>query len=214
MKNVNGLWLPDSDEHFRGPGYEHATRQTALGLCPGRGLAIDIGAHVGIWSVDLAQNFDRVVSFEPNPENRECLVKNLEGVSNVDIRKQAVSDRDDMGTLTSLREGNSGMWGLARSGEQVSSSSYFVKTITLDSLSFQNVDFIKIDAEGHEAAVLRGARETINRSRPTICLEAKSSKDMPLSAVMNVLSDTFDRFDIGYIPHRTGSEIIYTAEVA
>ena len=40
------------------------------------------------------------------------------------------------------------------------------------------------------------------------------SKDKPLSAVMNVLSDTFDRFDIGYIPHRTGSEIIYTAEVA
>jgi hypothetical protein len=51
MKEVNGLWLPDSDTHFAGPDYEIGTRRVALGLTKQRRLALDVGAHVGIWTM-------------------------------------------------------------------------------------------------------------------------------------------------------------------
>ena len=71
MKQVNGLWLPDSDTHFAGyremnfsvgniPDYEIGTRRVALGLTKQRRVALDVGAHVGIWTRHLAEEFDTV----------------------------------------------------------------------------------------------------------------------------------------------------------
>jgi hypothetical protein len=42
---------------------------------------------------------------------------------------------------------------------------------TLDGFAFEQVDFLKIDAEGFESAVLRGALDTLARCRPLILLE-------------------------------------------
>ena len=44
----------------------------------------------------------------------------------------------------------------------------------MDSFSFQNVGLIKIDVEGHESAILEGARVTINTSRPILLIEIES----------------------------------------
>ena len=48
-----------------------------------------------------------------------------------------------------------------------------VQTRTLDSFSFHNVGFIKIDIEGHELAVISGARNTIEQSRPAFLIECE-----------------------------------------
>ena len=117
MKQVNGLWLPDSDTHFSGPDYEIGTRQVVLGLTKERRLALDVGAHVGIWTCHLADEFGEVISLEPNPENFECLQKNTEGMDNVTLRNEGASWTSDMMTLVHNREGNSGMWSLANPGE-------------------------------------------------------------------------------------------------
>tara|TARA_R110000764_G_scaffold68406_5_gene141940 strand:- start:932 stop:1582 length:651 start_codon:yes stop_codon:yes gene_type:complete len=212
MKQVNGLWLPDSDTHFSGPDYEIGTRQVVLGLTKERRLALDVGAHVGIWTCHLADEFGEVISLEPNPENFECLQKNTEGMDNVTLRNEGASWTSDMMTLVHNREGNSGMWSLAMPGEKVPGhKSHFVKVITIDSLALPDLDLIKIDAEGHEPGVLRGAMSTIERCRPVLCMEVKGN-GVAYSIVTDALYQAFAEFSFDYEPHRVGSEIIYTPE--
>ncbi len=210
MKEVNGLWLPDSDTHFSGPDYEIGTRQVVLGLTKKRRLALDVGAHVGIWTRHLADEFDEVISLEPNPENFECLQKNTEGMDNVILRNEGASWTSDMMTLVHNREGNSGMWSLAMPGEKVPGhKAYFVKVITIDSLALPDLDLIKIDAEGHEPGVLRGAISTIERCRPVLCMEVKGN-GVAYSIVSDAVNEALTNFSFEYHPHRVGSEIIYT----
>ncbi len=210
MKEVNGLWLPDSDTHFSGPDYEIGTRQVVLGLTKKRRLALDVGAHVGIWTRHLADEFDEVISLEPNPENFECLQKNTEGMDNVILRNEGASWTSDMMTLVHNREGNSGMWSLADPGEKVPGhKAYFVKVITIDSLALPDLDLIKIDAEGHEPGVLRGAISTIERCRPVLCMEVKGN-GVAYSIVSDAVNEALTNFSFEYHPHRVGSEIIYT----
>ena len=47
----------------------------------------------------------------------------------------------------------------------------YTKQITLDSLNYNDVDYIKIDTEGHELKVLQGCEETLKRTHPVIVLE-------------------------------------------
>ena len=109
MKEVNGLWLPDSDTHFAGFDYELGTRRVALGLTKQRRVALDVGAHVGIWTRHLAEEFDTVWAMEPNPENFDCLTRNTDDLDNVVLRNEGASWTDDMMTLVNNRKGNSGM---------------------------------------------------------------------------------------------------------
>jgi len=39
--------------------------------------AVDIGAHCGLWAVQMVEHFQHVISFEPVPEHRECYLKNV-----------------------------------------------------------------------------------------------------------------------------------------
>lgn len=52
-----------------------------------------------------------------------------------------------------------------------------VKQKTLDSFNFEDVDFIKVDVEGHEFKVLKGGVETIKKYKPTIIIEENTSPE-------------------------------------
>jgi hypothetical protein len=51
-----------------------------------------------------------------------------------------------------------------------------VETVLLDSYEFKDVDFIKVDCEGYELHVLRGAEQTIISNRPVVIVEQKPGK--------------------------------------
>src|SRR5690606_32560895 len=87
MKQVQGIWLPDGDTHFarmmvKEPArmyygspvgvYQHFKIEKAMGLVENRKTALDIGAHVGFWSMWLSDEFDSVHAFEPSPAHAEC----------------------------------------------------------------------------------------------------------------------------------------------
>ena len=93
MKKVFDWWLPNSDKHIaekleeqspvnRGFNYQTQQRDYALSFAlkyaSRNKVAIDIGAHVGLWSVDMANHFKELICFEPVEENKKCLIKNLE----------------------------------------------------------------------------------------------------------------------------------------
>ena len=67
--------------------FEHLMRHT-----PSRDVAVDVGAHVGSWTIGFSKLFGSVVSFEPQPTNRDYLEKNIlrAHAENVVIRPEAV----------------------------------------------------------------------------------------------------------------------------
>lgn len=134
----------------------------ALKHCKQRRRAIDIGAHIGIWTVALAKRFAAVHAFEPVGENFKCLQENTAGLENVDIYQQALGAYARQGVAVK-HGGNSGCWYLAPGTGMT--------VMTLDMMGYKNVDLIKIDVEGLEGEVLEGASTTIAMYRPAVFFE-------------------------------------------
>ncbi len=131
----------------------------------------DIGANVGYYSLlasRLVGHAGRVIAFEPLPRNLTFLKRHLRmnGVRNTKLWEVAVSDVD--GTMNFAEGANPSIGKLAENG------SLQVRTVALDSLWREGLlptpRVIKIDVEGAEAAVLRGAAQLLSDARPVIQL--------------------------------------------
>ena len=82
IKKFESWYLPYYEEHFlryiqNGNSYQSIQRTESLKHIKKRRKAIDIGANVGLWARDLCGLFNKVILFEPNSLNTECLKKNL-----------------------------------------------------------------------------------------------------------------------------------------
>ena len=137
-------------------------RNTALRYIKQWRNCIDIGSNVGMWTRDLAQKFEQVYCFEPNPNFIECFNRNITE-SNVELFKYGLSNTEH----TASQEKQS----TVLTNEQGS-----VECKTLDSFNLKNIDFIKIDVDGFEYKVLQGAVTTIKSSCPVINIEMKIDK--------------------------------------
>jgi FkbM family methyltransferase len=174
-----GIWLPDNESHLQaemdkrplvdGKGtYQLHKIEMVLKHTPGRRTAIDVGGHCGMWSRILAKEFAWVEAFEPIPEHVECFERNVLA-ENVRLHTCALGAEED--ALQMLRyPGNSGHTHAVTVGVCTD----VVRQRTLDSFALTEVDLIKIDCEGWELNVLRGARETLDRWRPTLIVEQKA----------------------------------------
>lgn len=188
MQRVGNFYLPDGDVHFTKLGediehYQEPQRLRAFELVKTWRCAIDLGAHVGIFSRHFARLFDEVVAFEPAVETRKCLERNVP--DNVRIVPHAVGDREATVQFRCHLK-NSGATEMIQ-GERTDGSGfehYAVHMITLDSLELDGVGLVKIDVQGSEAAALRGAEQTLRRSRPVILIEEKPLKAVDEQASM------------------------------
>jgi FkbM family methyltransferase len=142
-----------------------------------RRAALDIGANNGVTTSLLSRVFAHVHAFEPNP----TLVREWFEVApaNVTAWPYALSDRDGDATLNVPLIGNLALTGWASLGEPGLEKLDRIDPVTvpcrrLDSLGLEElpIDFIKIDVEGHELAVLKGGTTSILRWRPWIMIEA------------------------------------------
>jgi FkbM family methyltransferase len=173
---IGSLYIPDGDEHFAKLGneiehYQEPQRTKAFEYVTNWDRAVDLGAHVGIFSRHFAQLFNEVVAFEPTSETRECLKKNVP--ANVRVVPFACGDRD--GEMLFRRNiKNSGGTEMARDADSSGRLEYYsVRMITLDSLELDSVGLVKIDIQGAEPLALRGAAETLRRCRPVVLIEEK-----------------------------------------
>jgi FkbM family methyltransferase len=138
-------------------------------------VALDVGANVGAYSVLLGQwvgGSGRVYAFEPAPPAFRGLVRHIAINSQggvVTPVAAAVADRDGTADLiVADTAGESRLADGAGRGRTVN-----VPTVTIDSFCAREgrqPSFIKIDVEGSELAVLRGARETIRRGGDGLAL--------------------------------------------
>ena len=137
-------------------------RSTALKYVKRWNNCIDIGSSVGMWTRELASKFKKVYCFEPNPNFIECFNKNITE-NNVELFEYGLSDAEHT----------------ASQGKQstvLNNSPGNVICKTLDSFNLKDIDFIKIDVDGYEYKVLRGAIKTLRDNNPIINIELKRDK--------------------------------------
>ncbi len=139
--------------------------------------ALDVGGHIGYYTLLLAKcvgKSGRVYAFEPLPGNFELLQKNIElnHLDQVEAARLAIFSYT--GTLTmTVPEGNSNSGG-ASVVHRVGSNQIQVETTTLDSFCTAKEirpEFIKIDVEGAEYDVLKGAELIVRGCRPKLLIE-------------------------------------------
>lgn len=140
----------------------------------------DIGAHIGYVALALSRfagPAGRVYAFEPLPENLRRLRANLAAndASNVEARGLALGDR--RGVVRLVRSRSTLMASIVRAEESAGEILAPLDTVDgLVALGLRPPDVLKIDVEGAEALVLRGARETIATARPLLALEVHSTE--------------------------------------
>ena len=145
---------------------------------------IDVGANIGAYAVPLAVLLPdtTVHAFEPNPQVASRMEKNIQinSCSNIVVHKEALSDRQGKATLFSVRPDSSDTFdpGLssirAAAVESESTKPVEVHLETLDNVfsdTDEEITFIKIDVQGMELPVLKGAQKTIQTHRPCILFE-------------------------------------------
>lgn len=178
MKQAIGWHWPDGEAHMlewmQDPknrlelngrlSYQGKKQLAVLKHCRQKHVAVDIGAHIGLWSYNLAHAGFAVFAFEPVAEHRECFRKNLADTEGVTLFPYALGDKADMVNIRVNPTSTGDSW-VKGSGD--------IEQRTLDSMELPGVDLIKVDAEGYEELILRGAVNTIRSDKPVICVEQK-----------------------------------------
>jgi FkbM family methyltransferase len=167
-----------------------------------RGEFLDVGANLGVYALHASRFFGRIVALEPHPESAQKLALGLRG--NVEVLQLAASDVDGKAALSiPHRDGRDVV---TRSSLQLDANPEFltremeVDLKRIDSLHFENLCVIKIDVEGHELSVLKGARKTLEKFRPTVIVECEERHNL---GAIGAMAAFFDELDYtGYFIHR------------
>jgi FkbM family methyltransferase len=165
----------------------------------------DIGAHVGMYTIFFAKSAGsngKVYTFEPNPDNYSKIIDNtnINGLKNVNIIKSAIG-KNHLKSQLIVRHGDSGTGTLEKTIQEQIINEKNYKAIEIDVDSIDNLinnnnilhkpDFVKIDVEGLELAVLEGMEKTIQKYHPDLFIEIHGSsmnlKKMNVASVFSIL---------------------------
>lgn len=158
IEQVNGIWVPSNDIHIEDwrsgkPFTQNKCLLKFIDYCQAENKKfnhiLDIGAWVGTWSLAMNKFCGRVVAFEPDNVHYACLVKNVP--DNVETHQLAIGSEKKMISLSNDD--------FTQSKRVIGEGS--IPMITIDSLEVDDVDVIKIDVEGYEMEVLKGAEDTL-----------------------------------------------------
>ena len=207
MKKIGNYLFPSSDTHFERwmlYGEYQAKQRNALFnyMEEKRNIEyiVDVGGHVGLWSRPMIQraNTRYIWAFEPNSSVRECYVMNISRFDNYTIYPIALGDKNTKGYLN-VEKDNSGNTNI----DPIKSGDTEIKT--LDSFNLNQIDYMKVDAEGYEYNIVQGAKETIERCKPFVHLEMKTKRMRHTNKDYTKLLNTMNYKEV----FRIGAEVLY-----
>ena len=152
-------------------------------LRPGM-VVLDVGAYHGIYTLTAAiKGASRVIAFEPSPPQRRKLKLNLwlNRCNNVTIEKIALGKTENPGQFFVATGGAEGFSGLQPPAVRAPVQTVSVKVTSVDSYlqnrQIQGVDFVKVDVEGGELDVFKGAQNLLRgKMRPVILCELQDKR--------------------------------------
>ena len=162
IQQVNGVWVPSNDIHLQD---WIAGKSFTQNKCLNEFLkhsqdnnikfstVIDVGAWCGTWAMAVGSLAKNIVAFEPDELHFNCLQKNK--LSNMICYNVALGNNNQQVGL---------------SNDTFTQAKHITDTgtiqmQTLDSYNFKDVDLVKIDVEGYEMEVLKGAANTLQQSK-------------------------------------------------
>lgn len=198
---IEGVWLPAKETHLKhwmtaSKGrfikdgkitYQWKKQKAAMGFMVAHipdwknKIFVDVGAHVGLWSMWWEPLMAGVVAFEPISDMRDLFEMNV-NMSNVIMCPFALGDETKMLTLD-FNPNNTGNTHAMKAGENTANP-VKVKMVRLDDTlpaSVTNmgkeVGVLKIDCEGFEEKIVQGGLDTIKAFKPLIIVEQKKGTD-------------------------------------
>ncbi len=162
IEKINGFWVPSNDIHIEDwrsgkPFTQNKCLNKFLKYCESQTMkmrtVIDVGAWCGTWSKAIEPYARNVIAFEPDKLHFECLQKNC--TINCNPRMEAVGAEEK---LVSLTEDD------FTQAKRIDTKGT-IRMIALDSMEYKDVDMIKIDVEGYEMEVLKGAKNLLESVR-------------------------------------------------
>ncbi|WP_430465485.1 FkbM family methyltransferase [Tabrizicola sp.] len=173
-----------------------ALEQLVFPKLPKSGVCLDIGANIGNHSVVFAGHFSKIHAFEPNPNVFKALSINASLRDNITVWNLGCSDKAaELDVVENPM--NLGSTGIGIGGGRIAGETVRFQVLPLDEHEFlapnDKLAFVKIDVEGHEAEVIRGASRLLARDLPVVAIEIHRNK------IANGSNDTLEAlYALGY----------------
>ena len=203
-----GRWEPDSWAAIR----QHL---------PVGGTFVDVGAHIGYFSLKAAGVVGptgKVIAVEANPDTARRLRDNVRasGANAIAVHPVACSDSDGALEFFASNRGNTGKASLSRENALQSgsvSAAHRVRTQPLDAIVIESavsrVDVIKMDVEGAELLVLKGAKRILARYSPVLIVELSDRLLQSMGTTTAGVKEYLQSF--GYLPRQwIGDNVVFT----
>lgn len=185
IPNTN-YWIPDCEEHYlqrhRRTGkfyyedYQGEKLQAALKYVKKFNVAVDAGANVGFLSLQMAEaGFKKIYAFEPAQDCFKCLELNTKNhKEKIYLYKVALGESLANIYIDLVPTNNTGNRQINRQekGDEI-------QQLPLDELDLQDCNFLKLDVQGYELFVIKGARYTIEKFHPVILIEIEEKSKLP-----------------------------------
>lgn len=217
VREADGLlWLdrPGTDDWVAYSTHESELLPIATDLLPEGGVFLDVGAHVGHWSMRLAGRASRVIAVEPNPDTAKTLRKHctLNDVDNVEVLE--VAAWDDHTTLK-LDDPNGKIEGGSTRTVEWDGEGLRVLAERLDErVITDRLDLVKLDVEGADLHALRGLAGLLNRHKPALLIECHDIygyyERADLEALLDELGYSYEvahTYSTQWYPDKTSVEV-------
>jgi FkbM family methyltransferase len=162
IEKVNGFWVPSHDIHIEqwkagAPFTQSQCLNKFIKYCESQNkkmkTVIDIGAWCGTWAKAMEPFARKIIAFEPDKIHFACLQRNC--TINCDPRMEAVGA--EVGEISLTVDNFTQAKRVLEKGT--------IRMVNLDYMNYQDVDMIKIDVEGYEMQVLKGATKTLENTK-------------------------------------------------
>jgi FkbM family methyltransferase len=181
MQLPTGEWmtLPIAD-HFASEAFitggdvDWGSESLLFSLLEGKGAFLDVGAHIGYYSLYVLPRVAVVYAFEPDPRVRVLLEKNVGGKRNIEVIACAVGAAQGRARFTLERHAERSH--LCEDGNQ-DDHQIVVDVVTIDAFVAARgltVEAIKIDVEGHDTEAIEGALGVLETQQPLVLTEARA----------------------------------------
>lgn len=161
--------------HYYYFGFYNASHEALFDLCKDDSTVFDVGANIGFTALKLAQRATNgsVFAFEPDADNYQRCVRNVElnAFNNVKVFNIGLGDEAGVKDLEWRTPSNRGGHRIA--AKKVDGHPVELRKLddVVRDLNVAAVDLVKIDVEGYELKVLKGAESTLRRFKPTLFIE-------------------------------------------